>query len=489
MLLTMGVSLYTSRVVLNTLGVENFGIYNVVGGVIAMFGFLNSSMSGATSRFLTFELGRKDYEKLKKTFSAALTVHIIIAVVILILGETVGLWFLENKLVIAPERMNAARWVYHLSILSSMISITQVPYNATIIAHERMGVFAIIEILNKLLQLAIVFFVAASGFDKLIFYAVLTLFVTIIITTIYKIYCTKNFEESYYKFEWDKGLITPMLSYSGWNLFQSSSFTLKTQGVNMILNMFYGVTLNAAYGIAVQVQGAANTFSENFLTATRPQIIKYYATGSFSKMQSLLINSSKFSFLLLFLISFPLIIENNFVLQLWLKNVPDYTVIFSQLFLIYIIITSSGNSITTSIQATGRVKSFSIIVGTFNLLVIPITYFLFKAGFSPIIPMIVNVITMTIFAVIKIFILKRLIPLISLRELFLKFILIALIIAILSMAIPIWIHYSLDKGFLRFCLVSGSFVVILCIASYFIALNNDMKQKLRQLIYNKLKIS
>jgi O-antigen/teichoic acid export membrane protein len=484
----MGVSLYTSRVVLNTLGIEDYGIYNIVGGVIVMFGFLNSSMSGATSRFLTFELGRKDYERLKKTFSAALTIHLIIALLILVLGETAGLWWLENKLIIAPDRMNAARWVFHLSILASIIGITQVPYNSTIIAHERMNVYAYVEILHSGLKLGIVFLLVIGNFDKLILYAVLTLCVTLVITSIYKIYCARNFAESHYKFHWDKEIIKPMISFSGWNLYQTSSVTLKTQGINMILNMFFGVVLNAAYGIAVQVQNAVNTFSENFLTAVRPQIIKYYATGNFTKMQSLVINSSKFSFLLLFLVAFPLILENNFVLHLWLKKVPDYAGIFSQLFLIYVIIVSSTNSITTAIQATGRVKSFSFIGGTINLLVIPVTYFLFKAGYSPIVPMVVNIISIFIFTIIKILILKNKIPQFSLRKLCLNFVLIIGIIAVLSSLLPIWIHYSFEEGFLRFLLVSGSFVFILFLTSYHIALNRQMRAKAHLIIDGRLRI-
>ena len=488
MLFTMGVSLYTSRVVLNTLGIDDYGIYNIVGGVIVMFGFLNSSMSGATSRFLTFELGTGDYEKLKKTFSTALTIHFIIAGIIFVLGETIGLWWLENKLVIPPERMFAAQWVYQLSILSAMISITQVPYNATIIARERMNVYACVEILNSILKLGIVYLLVIGNFDKLILYAILILCITIIITTIYKIYCTKNFPESHYKFVWEKDILNPMFSYSGWNFYLSSSYTLKTQGINMLLNMFFGVAVNTAYGIAMQVQNAAANFSNNFLTAVRPQIVKYYATGDIYKMQNLIINASKFSFLLLFLISFPLIVENNFVLNIWLKKVPDYAVVFSQLFLIYFIISSSMSTITTAIQATGKVKALSIINGSLFLIVLPISYFLLSVGYPAILPMIINIVLLILNVIINIIILKYNVPTFSLKKFVLNFIINSVIITVITSVLPLWIHFSLKEGLTRFLLVSSSFVLILCTTSYFIALNDSMKKTIKILVINKLKI-
>lgn len=487
-LLTMLVSLYTARVVLSTLGVEDYGIYNIVGGVILMFGFLNSSMSAATSRFLTFELGSGNFEKLKKTFSAALTIHFIIAGIILVLGETIGLWWLESKMIIPSEKMNIARWVYQLSILSSMISITQVPYNATIIAHEKMGVYAYVEILNSFLKLGIVYLLVIFDFDKLILYAVLVLCVTIIITTIYKVYCTKNYHESHYKFEWNRKIIKPMLNFSGWDLFLNLSFTFKTQGVNMILNLFFGVIINAAYGIAAQVQRLVNTFASNISTAVRPQIVKYYAAGEIKKMQDLVISASKIIFLLIFLLIFPLIIENNFILNIWLKEIPDYAVIFCQLFLVASLMSMTNTPVKIAIQATGKIKKVSIINGIVFLLVLPISYFLFTVGFPPTVPMVTNIALYVIALIINLVALKKLVPKFSLKAFVLKYCFIAITIAIITSILPLFIHFSMKEGLIRFLLVSGSFVVILFIMSYFIALSNDMKQKLRQLIYNKLKL-
>jgi len=478
MMLTMGISLYTSRVVLNTLGVEDYGIYNIVGGVIMIFGFLNSSMSGATSRFLTFELGRQDYENLKKTFSAALIVHFIIAGIIFVLGETIGLWWLENKLVILPERMNAARWVYQLSIISTMISITQVPYNATIIAHERMGVFAVIEIINKSLLLGIIFLVAINPFDKLIFYAILLLAVTFTIAMTYRIYCIKNFPESHFKYEWNKEIIKPMISFSGWNLYVDTSYFAKNQGINIILNMFFGIILNAAYGIANQVQGIVSSFVNNFLISARPQIIKLYAEKQINQMQRLIINISKFSLILVFMVVFPLILENKYILHIWLGKVPEYAVIFCQLTLTYSFFQTMSGPITYAIFATGKIKFMSIITGTIYFLVLPVSYFLFKSGYSPSIPFITNIILLIMGIIINMIILKRLISQFSIPDFIQKSILPVFIVLAISLILPIWIHVSLSEGGKRFLLVCCSSVLVLCTASYFIALNNAMRKKL-----------
>ncbi|MCL2596414.1 MAG: oligosaccharide flippase family protein [Paludibacter sp.] len=376
MLLTMGVSLYTSRVVLNTLGVEDFGIYNVVGGVIVMFGFLNSSMSGATSRFLTFELGRQDYEKLKKTFSAALTVHFIIAGIILILGETIGLWFLENKLVITPERMDAAQWVYQLSILSTMISITQVPYNAMIISHERMRVFAVIEIINKLLLLGIIFIVATSDFDKLIFYAVLMLGVSVIIAMSYRIYCIKHFSESHYKFEWNKEIMKPMVSFSGWNLFGNIAYVAKGQGNNVLLNLFFGTIVNAAYSIAATIQGVVVNFVSSFQTAVNPQITKNYASKNYEQFLNLLYKSSRLSFCIMLIPIVPILFNVDYILKLWLKIPPLYSNSFITLCLINSLIDTVSNPLITGAMATGKIKIYQLVLGTLLFLNLPVSYVL-----------------------------------------------------------------------------------------------------------------
>jgi O-antigen/teichoic acid export membrane protein len=484
----MGISLYTSRVVLATLGVEDFGIYNVVGGVIAMFGFLNSTMSSATSRFLTFELGRQDYEKLQKTFSAALTIHIIIAVIILVLGETIGLWFLENKLIIPANRMNAARWVYQLSIISAVIGVTQVPYNATIIAHERMNVYAYVEILNVCLRLLIVYLLVIGNFDKLILYGILTMCVTMIITTIYKFYCTKNFAESRYKFHWNKEIINPMLNFSGWDLVGNISLIGRTQGVNLLLNMFFGPLLNAAAGIAVQVQGAILSFTNNFITAVRPQIIKSYANQNYQYTIKLVFNAAKFVYLLLLMLSLPIIVEMNFVLNLWLKNVPPYAVNFCRLMLLFNIFAATATIVVSAIYAAGKNKRPSLINGCLYLLVLPISYFAFKYNDGvPEIPFICNVLFMFIGMLMHIFTLKLYLPGFSIKKFLLNVLSICLIISLITFVILCYVKSCFPESFGRFCLIVLVSTTVISSMTFIMAIDKQTKQYVKQKIVNEVR--
>jgi O-antigen/teichoic acid export membrane protein len=480
MLLNMAITFYTSRVVLNTLGVDDFGTYGVVGGIIAMFGFLNSSMAGATSRFLTFELGRQNYERLKKTFSAALTMHFIIALLILVFGETAGLWWLENKLIIAPDRMNAARWVFHLSILASIIGITQAPYNATIIAHERMNVYAYVEILHSLLKLGIVFLLVIGNFDKLILYAVLTLCVTLIITTIYKIYCTRNFAESHYKFHWDKEIITPMLSFSGWDLYGNMSVIGRTQGVNMLLNMFFGPVLNAANAVAIHVQTAMLSFAGNIMTAVRPQIVKSYAAQNYQYTIKLVLNTTKYIYLLLLILSLPLILEMDFVLTLWLKNVPSYAAVFCRCTLIFLFFSTMSNILVSTIHATGNIKRPSIINGTLYLLVLPVTYVAFKWGGIPIIPYICNILFVFIGMMSNAYTLKSYVAQFSIKDFIYKVLCVCLFITVLSFSISMSVKYNMPEGFLRFILIILVSTVSTSLLTYFIAMDKQTKYKIKQ---------
>lgn len=309
MFISMVVGLYTSRVVLATLGVEDYGIYGVVGGVVAMMGFLNASMSGATSRFLTFELGRGDKDRLAKTFSSALIVHIAIAIIVFILAETVGLWFLCNKLNIPEGRMEAAHWVYQFSILATMLSITQVPYNATIIAHEKMDVYAYMEILNVTLKLLIVYLLTIGNFDKLKLYAVLTFAVSLIIMMIYRIYCLRHFKESRFHWVWDKTYLTPLLSFSCWDLYGNACVTARQQGTNFLVNIFFGVTYNAASSVATTVNGVVLGLTFTLIPALQPQIVKRYAVGDIKGMQSLMNNGIKYFSLLYLALLFPFLME------------------------------------------------------------------------------------------------------------------------------------------------------------------------------------
>lgn len=380
MFISMVVGLYTSRVVLATLGVEDYGIYGVVGGVVAMMGFLNASMSGATSRFLTFELGRGDKDRLAKTFSSALIVHIAIAIIVFILAETVGLWFLCNKLNIPEGRMEAAHWVYQFSILATMLSITQVPYNATIIAHEKMDVYAYMEILNVTLKLLIVYLLTIGDFDKLKLYAVLTFAVSLIIMMIYRIYCLRHFKESRFHWVWDKTYLTPLLSFSGWDLYGNLAWTARQQGANFILNTFFGVVLNAANGIASIVQGSVLQFSSNVLLAFKPQIIKKYAQKDYEGMNQLLCVGTKASVILLLFVTIPCLLKTEYILQLWLNTVPKGAVFITKALLFNNLITCINLIVVIGVHATGKMKLTGAINGTLLLSCLPVMYLLLKIG-------------------------------------------------------------------------------------------------------------
>ena len=413
MFFTMIVGLYTSRVVLATLGVEDYGIYGVVGGVVAMMGFLNASMSGATSRFLTFELGRVNQKRLAETFSSALIVHIGIALIVFALAETVGLWFLCNKLVIPAGRMEAAHWVYQCSILSAMLGITQAPYNASIIAHEKMDVYAYVEILNVSLKLLIVYLLVIGNFDKLKLYAVLVLAVSVLIMLIYLFYCIRNFKETKFHWTWEKSILRPLLTFSGWDLYNNLCLTGREQGRNFLINIFFGVVYNAANSISTIVTGTLSGLARNILIAFRPQIIKTYAQNSFSEMNSLLMRSTKISTLFAIIICVPICFQIRYILELWLKNVPVATAEFCVLSLISWCFIMLFSSLTIGNHATGKIQGLSILTGSLHLLNIPIVWIGFEFGLRVEFAYIVSIATNVLNVIVNLYFIKKWIKLFS----------------------------------------------------------------------------
>lgn len=378
MLFTMAVSLYTSRVVLNALGVEDFGIYNVVGGIVVMLSFLNGAMAGATQRFLNIELGRKDEKQLKKVFSTSLIIHIGVSIVVLLLAETIGLWFLNTCMNISENRMHAANWVYQYSVAAFIVSVISVPYNATIIAHEKMSAFAYISILEAVLKLLIVYLLYISMWDKLIVYSSLLVCVAIIIRMIYGVYCSRCFVETRYQLVYDRGLIKNMTSFAGWGFFTNAAYMFNTQGINILINMFFGVGVNAACGITMQVEAALMKFVNDFTTALNPQITKSYATKDFDTMNKLVIRGAKFSYFLLFILSLPILVETDYILGLWLEEVPEHTVAFVRLAIIGTMIERLGYTGYTACMATGTIRRYVLWVTSVGCLVFPITWLTFK---------------------------------------------------------------------------------------------------------------
>lgn len=409
MFLTMAVTLYTSRVVLNVLGVHDFGIFGVIGGFVSLFGFLNAAMSSATQRYLAYDVGKKNWEKLRETFNATFIIHCGIAIIIVIFCETVGLWFLNNRLNIPEDRLLAANIVYHFSVLSSALTITQVPFNALLVVRERMRVFANFSIVEVTLKLLVVYLLSLSTYDKLIFYSVLLFVVTFLITSYYKVYCLRHFEESRFKWYYDKGYYTELLQYSGWNLFGSISTVAKGQGINILLNIFFGTIMNASYTVMLQVQNAVNLFNSNFLTAIRPQIIKKYANGELHAYQKLTMSGSKFSFLLLYMLVLPIIFNIDFILKFWLGDPPDYANIFIILSLINLLIDSLSGTLMTAVQAIGKIKWYQIILGGFVFLNLPISYLVYYFYKIPELSFYVGIILAILSLVFRLLFLKKLI--------------------------------------------------------------------------------
>lgn len=380
MLLTMLVSLYTSRVVLNAIGVEDYGIYNVVGGVVAMFGILSGSLSSAISRFITFELGKGDLEKLKRIFCTSVNIQVILIAIITILMETIGIWFLNNKMVIPEERLAAANWVFQFSVVTFALNLLSVPYNAVIIAHEKMSAFAYISIVDVTLKLIVAFIIAYNPFDKLVYYGLLIMIVGLIIRSIYAIYSKRHFEEATYRMIFDKGLMKEMFGFAGWNFIGSSSAILRDQGGNILINLFFCPTVNAARGIAMQVSNAATSFVTSFTTAVNPQITKSYATGERDFMMNLIFQSAKFSFFILLFLALPVFVSTPYILKIWLVDVPENSVVFVRLILIFVLSETLANPLVTVMLATGKIRDYQLVVGGFQMLNFPITYLCYKFG-------------------------------------------------------------------------------------------------------------
>ncbi len=475
MLLLMAVSLYTSRVVLNALGVEDFGIYNVVGGVVAMFTVISGSLSAAISRFITFELGKGDGEGLKKTFSAAVTIQLLLSLVIVVLIESVGVWFLNAKMTIPADRLAAANWVLQFSIVTFVINLVSVPYNATIIAHERMSAFAYISIFEAVGKLAVAFLITVSPIDRLVFYAVLMCAVAVSVRLMYGRYCKRHFTECTYRFRWDKELLRRMLGFAGWQFFGSGSYILMTQGVNILLNIFYGPIVNAARGIAVQVDGVVQQFVNNFTTAINPQITKSYAANDNEYMFNLIYSGAKYSFFLVLLMSVPIILETETILYLWLKNVPEHTVSFLRLILAIELLYVLSNTMMTAMLATGRIKKYQIIVGGTGMLVFPLSWIFFKFGFAPEVAFVIQFIIFVVQLIYRLFLLHSMIGM-PVKDFIHKVIIRAMIVAFISFLIPSIIHSFIDcDGIFKFILVVIISLLSTIVTIYYAGLTDNEK--------------
>lgn len=478
----MGVSLYTSRVILKTLGVIDYGVYNVVGGIITMFTFMNGAMASATQRYLNFEIGRNNLTRLKLVFRTSVQIHIIIAFIVFILGETIGLWFVCTQLVIPEERMTAAFWVYQFSILTCLIAIISIPYNAEIIAHERMSAFAYISVLDVVLKLLIVYALVIIPFDKLIIYAFLFLCVQLLERFIYGIYCKRYFEEVNFSYKIDKSLFKEMSNFAGWSLWGNLAAILFTQGINVLLNIFFGPQVNAARAIVVQVQGTIQGFIANIQLAMNPQITKSYAVNDLHRMRNLMFASSKFCFFLLFLIILPLFIEANIVLKAWLGVVPEYTVIFLRFTMFIMLIDTLANPYIIANQATGKVKKYQAVCGGLLLCIVPVSYVVLRLGGSPESVFMVHgsIAFLTQFA--RIYMMRTTVD-ISLVYYFRKVLFPIASVVVVAPIIPLLLFYNMDVTWYSFVMICLLSVICIALCSFFLGLDYIE----RGIIYRKIK--
>lgn len=482
MLLTMGISLYTSRVVLKALGVEDFGIYNVVAGVVTSIAFLNTSLNTASSRFITVALGKDDFSNRKRIFASVLVINMILGAIILILSETIGLWFVINQLNIPDLRVNAAIWVFQISIIAIILNILSVPFNATIIAHERMKAFAYISLIDAVAKLGIAYFICLEfKVDRLIIYSLLLLFVHLIDQIIYMVYCMKNFEEINFKLSFDRGLMKEIMTFISWSAYGSFVSIGFTQGLNILLNIFFGPSINAARGIAVQVQSAIYQFTYNFLLAVNPQLIKSVVQKKFERSKFLLIECSKFSFFLLCLIGIPIICCAEFVLNLWLEEVPSHTVNFLRIIVIISMVQALAAPLRIINQAEGNIKRFQICECTTLLCIVPISYLALSFGLKPEIVFVVHLIIELVAHYIRI---KLVLPKIVMpfREYVKSVLLRTVPVLLISLLIVGQIDNNLIVSIFDGCVIILIAVFIVAITILLVGLNR--KEKL--FIYSKL---
>lgn len=482
----MLVYLYTSRIVLKALGIEDYGIYNVVAGVVTLFSFFNGALSAASSRFITFELGLNNLIGLKKTFRTAFTIHLMLAGIIFIFAETVGLWFINHELVIPANRLFAANIIFQFSIFSCVVAIMQIPLNAEIIAHEKMGIYAYMGILDAIGKLAIAFIVDSCSNDRLIIYGVLLFIMTMILFSVYHIYCKRKFKEYSTHILFHKETFKKMLGYSGWSLWGSVAYMLKDQGVNMVLNIFFGPIVNAARGIAYQVNTAINSFTQNFTVALNPQIIKSYACNDYDRMFFLLFRGTKFSYFLLLLFSLPILLETRYILHIWLGNVPEYTIIFTRLVIINSLIDSFTYVIGATVQAIGRIKWYQIIIGGLLLLNLPVSYWLLKLGYPSYITFLVAIILSIISVFIRIVILNSLIR-ISIRKFLANVFIVSMIVTLLAYVLPYLVYYYMDEGFVRLLWVGILSLLSTFISVWFVGMNRVERSFIQSNIIQRLK--
>lgn len=470
MLVMMFVGLFTSRIILQSLGVSDLGLYTVCGGVVALFSFISGTLASGTQRFVSFGIGEGNLEKLKRTFACAMSLHLLFAIIILIIGESFGLWYLYNKLNVDPGRFDAALWCYQFSLITAVISVIQTPFNGALIAHEKMDIYAYMAIFEVVVKLMAAYIIMIVPYDRLVFYAALLLGANVLSTVIYNWYCRKKFDECSFRFGYDKQIFIDMLSFSGWNTFGTVAAMGQSTGVDLVINFFCGTAVNGARGIASQANGFVNKFVTNFQVALNPQIVKTYASGNISEMSKIVIRGTEFSTYLLLLLGIPLFIEIDFVLNLWLGQVPEHSVAFMRIVMIESLFRTMGNPTITAMHATGKMKMLNLTVGILLLLIVPQSYILFKLGFSSEKVLLANVIPWVLCIPLRLYWLYKYTDnkfpvVIFLRRVLLK----GIVLTCVMFIPPFLIYYSFEsEGWIRFIsvcfvsIVSSSLLIFFC---------------------------
>lgn len=481
MIILMAVSLYTSRVVLDVLGIEDYGLYNVVGGVVTMFTFLSSAMGNSTQRYITYALGKGDTSELHKIFSTTCLIHWILAAIVLVLSETIGLWFLVNKMVIPEERIIAAHFVYQFSILACFVSIVSIPYNALVIAHEKMGTFALLSLFYALAKLGIVFVIQVANYDKLIFYAGLLLGVQLLDRMLYQVYCKRKFEESRHVNFRHTTQLKEMTSFAGWSILPNLATVCYAQGINILLNLFFGPAVNAARGISVQVQGVVSNFVSNFQTAVSPQIIKSYASNDKGRLHTLVFKSSKMSYYLLLCMALPVLIEADYILSVWLKDVPEHSASFLRLTILAIVLNPLANPLCVANNATGNIKRFKVWESAICVSVIPISYLFLQMGFTPEVVFIIQIVLSFIVQFARVTL--------SRKDLhfsyfdYLRYVVsYVILVSIVSPIIPILVYFNTTSSLFTFTLVVLTCMVSVCLSAYSLGLNANEREAINKKI-------
>ncbi|MDY5532547.1 oligosaccharide flippase family protein [Butyricimonas virosa] len=482
MMVVMLINLYTVRLVLNALGVEDYGVYNVIAGVIIMLQSVSSVLSTATQRFYSYSIGENRPEYLKNIFSASINIYVLFSFLVIVLGETIGLWFVNTQLVIPTERMIAANYVYQFSIFSFVCTIIQVPYSAVTIAHEDMGIFAVISTLEAVLKLMFAWLLFIIPFDKLIFYGAFLFLIPVLSLILYMVIGHGKYAECHYQKKIERSLYKKMLSFSGWTLFSSLAGTGINQVNTILVNIFFGPVVNAARAIALQINSAMSSFCASFLTAIKPPMIKSYAEGDHVYLNKIFYLSNKFVYYCLLLVCLPLLFEMDTVLELWLKIVDVQTVLFSRLILIYALIMSLNNPISIIIQATGYVKEYSVFVEFFTLLSVPVTYILFKLGYPAYTTFVVMVIVAFAAHIVRLIYLKKYYNLFSYSEYIKLFILPAILITFVVFLLVGVVHFAISNALLRLCLTVLISVVSTTLLTFLIGLSKNEKGMLKALI-------